>query len=720
MVRAASYVNLQLTALDIEERLEDLLGAVLTSRRTAAEPARKLSSLARSQQDFALHWAAVIAKSNSEMAFQFVSHVTGAFSQLDVEGVTQWIIEAMDVYDRDGLYLGSAKLRAIEQFATQLVRSRYAVTFNEVVHIMNTFVTGVAGRNLGIQEAEQPWTDTETLYLPPLIGNFDSHQQNFELYKAMVGYQWAQIRYGTFRMDGRSGIPIVCLELANYKDSNKALEIFSWVEEQRLVHRLAAELPGLARQLKAMKRNSVSQLNLSNSASELKKIQLPGAGVKDSLAAVKVLYDRSFEVPAVEVYQGAIELEQVRLVTKRRVETEREKFRMNLALLAETASESEELEDESSHQVALKVTFAQDSTVEQLSDGDLSFTIDGKPLMPPEDVIQTTKSIMHDFGEIPEDYLVPSGSGLYDAHHQRDEKLEREEAEIKNGVCYDEWDYRRGHYRKNWCVLRESDLHPGNAQQVSAILERYFYLVHEIRKTFEALRGDNRVLRRQKNGDDIDLDAVVESYVDMVKGGELSEQLFIKPRQLERNLAVIFMVDVSGSTKGWINEAERESLVLLSEALETLGDRYAIYGFSGMTRKRCEVYRIKTFDEPYTNQVKARIAGIKPQDYTRMGVVIRHLSEKLKQVDAKTRVLITISDGKPDDYDGYRGEYGIEDTRQALLEAKHAGIYPFCVTIDTHAHEYLPHMYGHVNYTVVSDIRKLPLKVSDIYRKLTT
>ena len=228
------------------------------------------------------------------------------------------------------------------------------------------------------------------------------------------------------------------------------------------------------------------------------------------------------------------------------------------------------------------------------------------------------------------------------------------------------------------------------------------------------------MLRRQSNGDDIDIDAVVESYVDAVKGEEITDRLFIKSRQLERDLAVIFMVDVSGSTKGWINEAERESLVLLSEALETLGDRYAIYGFSGMTRKRCEVYRIKRFDEPYNGLVKARIAGIKPQDYTRMGVVIRHLCEKLKRIDAKTRVLITVSDGKPDDYDGYRGEYGIEDTRQALLEAKYAGIHPFCITIDTHAHGYLPHMYGHVNYTVVSDIRKLPLKVSDIYRKLTT
>jgi nitric oxide reductase NorD protein len=182
----------------------------------------------------------------------------------------------------------------------------------------------------------------------------------------------------------------------------------------------------------------------------------------------------------------------------------------------------------------------------------------------------------------------------------------------------------------------------------------------------------------------------------------------------------MFLVDMSGSTKGCINDAEREALVLLCEALEVLGDRYAIYGFSGITRKRCELYRVKRFDEPYGDIVRARIAGITPQDYTRMGVTIRHLTHLLGQVEARTKLLITLSDGKPDDYDGYRGEYGIEDTRQALIEAKRLNIHPFCITIDKEARDYLPHMYGPVNYTLVDDVWKLPVRVSEIYRKLTT
>jgi len=201
---------------------------------------------------------------------------------------------------------------------------------------------------------------------------------------------------------------------------------------------------------------------------------------------------------------------------------------------------------------------------------------------------------------------------------------------------------------------------------------------------------------------------------------EMTSRIYRKAMRTERKIAVVFMVDMSGSTRGWINTAQREALLLLSEALQTLDDRYAIYGFSGMTRKRCELFRIKTLDEPYDAEIKARIAAIEPQDYTRMGAVIRHLSNLLENVNAKTKLLITLSDGKPDDYDSYHGEYGIEDTRMALFEARQRGVHPFCITIDEQARDYLPHMYGDTNYVVINDIQKLPYRISDIYRVLTS
>ncbi|MGA0116633.1 MAG: nitric oxide reductase activation protein NorD, partial [Burkholderiales bacterium] len=285
---------------------------------------------------------------------------------------------------------------------------------------------------------------------------------------------------------------------------------------------------------------------------------------------------------------------------------------------------------------------------------------------------------------------------------------------------YNEWDHRRRHYRKNWCSLRELDISPASGSFVEDTLRKYRPQVSQLKRTFEMLRGEDKVLKRQAVGDDIDFDTLVAAYADLKTGHELADRLLTRRSRNERDLAALFMVDMSGSTRGWINDAEREALVMLCEALEVLGDRYAIYGFSGLTRKRCEIYRIKRFDEPYDDMVKQRIAGITPQDYTRMGAAIRHLTGILNAVDARTKLLITLSDGKPDDYsDQYRGEYGIEDTRQALLEAHRSGVKPFCITIDHEARDYLSHLYGPVSWTLVDDVKRLPLKVADIYRRLT-
>jgi nitric oxide reductase NorD protein len=177
---------------------------------------------------------------------------------------------------------------------------------------------------------------------------------------------------------------------------------------------------------------------------------------------------------------------------------------------------------------------------------------------------------------------------------------------------------------------------------------------------------------------------------------------------------------MSSSTEGWVNTALKEALILLCESLEVLGDTYGIYGFSGMRRTRSELFQIKDLAEPYSDEVKGRIAAIAPQEYTRMGPPIRHLTRLLAESDARIRLLITLSDGKPEDYDDYKGDYAIEDTRHALIEAKAQGVHPFCITIDKQAHAYLPHMYGEVNYICIDEVKKLPNRIPEIYRGLTS
>jgi nitric oxide reductase NorD protein len=176
---------------------------------------------------------------------------------------------------------------------------------------------------------------------------------------------------------------------------------------------------------------------------------------------------------------------------------------------------------------------------------------------------------------------------------------------------------------------------------------------------------------------------------------------------------------MSNSTEGWVGTVIKEALVLLCEVMDIAGDPYGILGFSGMRRSRCEIFSIKQVEEPYTHIIHQRINSMMPREYTRMGTAIRYSTQYLKQCEARTRLLVTITDGKPEDYDDYKGEYAIEDTRKALMEARGCGMHAFCITVDREAHDYLPQMFGTGNYIFVDDIQKLPFKMVDMYRLLT-
>ncbi|HEX8962608.1 MAG TPA: VWA domain-containing protein, partial [Rhodocyclaceae bacterium] len=346
--------------------------------------------------------------------------------------------------------------------------------------------------------------------------------------------------------------------------------------------------------------------------------------------------------------------------------------------------------------------------------------IDGELVALPPEARDAAQSLVQDLGEIPPECLSPAGPGAW-TPTEREGGGPVATNEAAADVVYDEWDYRRRTYRRNWCHLYQRELPPGDADYVDTVRRGYAPAIRQIRRRFEALRGDDRVLKRQPDGEEIDLDALVAAIADLRGGADADDRVFARRYRAERSLAAMFLVDMSGSTKGWVNDAEREALVMLCEALETLGDAFAIWGFSGWTRTRCEIYRIKEFGERYDEAVRRRIAAIEAKDYTRMGPPIRHLTRLLLRQPARHRLLVTLSDGRPDDFgDEYRGQYGIEDTRQALVEARRSGVRSYCVTIDRHGADYLKRMYGPAGYTVLADVRKLPLKIAEIYRKLAT
>jgi nitric oxide reductase NorD protein len=694
----------RLSADTLEERLDDILDPVLSSRRTATGLAGAIAPLARELQDFILHWVAIIARTNAEMAYQFAAAAPEALMRLDSAAAEAWIIAAMDTYDRDGLYRASALFKNVEEFARTTRETAAAVPFEDVAQVLQLFICGLAGRRLKLDAAVQAYTDTETIYLPPRIALFQERDKNFNVYKTLTTLLWAQGCFGTFNAD----LEAAC---SGFADPGRALDLLNTLETVRLEACIARTLPGLARDMRELRDDLSDDPRCAC-------LTATSATVNDSIALLARVYTDM--APAHHSYLPALKPAQAAAVRTARMAKDKGEFQSALAQLLE------EKDGGSSPQAPSAERFSLQASEKPDENGSAShmLMLDGKPVAPPENVTQLMDSILQDLGEIPDDYLFAAGDGGY-----RQNRPDRQDpADVWKGVYheqgaffYNEWDCMRRHYRKNWCVLRELDVHPGSPDFIAATLAKYAPQVTQLKRTFELLRGEDKLLKKQPYGDDIDLDAVIAGYADMKSGMELSDRLLVKRHKTERDLAVMLMVDMSGSTKGWINDAEREALVMLCEALEMLGDRYAIYGFSGITRKRCEIFRIKRFDEPYSELVKSRIAGIQPQDYTRMGVAIRHLTTLLNQVEARTKLLITLSDGKPDDYsDNYRGEYGIEDTRQALIEAHCSGIKPFCITIDREARDYLPHMYGQVNWTLVDEIARLPLKVADIYRRLTT
>lgn len=685
-----------------------------------------LAGLDRDTQDFIMGWAERLLTTNVYISHEFIVRVVEALDRLERRTIEALAVHAADVFDRAGLRPALDVIQKVDEFLVNAHAHAEGVTFEEVEAVLSTFVCGLSGRRLKLAQGDGVYTDSETLFLPNITARLEQAKDNFLLCKAQVAMMWAQTRYGSFRIDFAQAF-------AAYPDPEHAINTFHALDTIRLEAHLARELPGLWRDMQRLQDLHTppsppagEEPGMGALIHTLHALHAPHASVDDVLALVPHALAHDFSP---RIYQPKLNPTAVSACMQARLEREKILLRVKLAeLLKELDSVPQEQTppDPPLSGEEQKDNPPSEFEVRETAEGGMELVLEDKPIAPPEEVKQLLTSILLDWGEIPPEYLVPAGDGEYDPSLYQ--KEERDTEDVWKGIyhedgafLYSEWDFARQHYRKNWCVLRELEMSRGDPAYVESVLTKHQGLVKHLRRTFEAMRDENRLLKRQAQGDDVDIDALVEALADSRDGREMSDQLFQQMHRAERNLAVMFMVDMSGSTKGWINEAEREALVMLCEVLETLGDRYAIYGFSGIGRKRCEIYRIKTFDDRYDAATKARIAGIVPKDYTRMGVAIRHLSAKLNAVEAKTRLLITLSDGKPEDYfDIYNTQYGIEDTRQALFEARRTGIHPFCITIDKHAKDYLPHLYGHANWVEIDEVRKLPLKVADIYRRLTT
>ncbi len=297
---------------------------------------------------------------------------------------------------------------------------------------------------------------------------------------------------------------------------------------------------------------------------------------------------------------------------------------------------------------------------------------------------------------------------------------------LGEGIPLPEWDYRKNQLLEDHVRLSELMASPEDPRAAACPLPEHLKrTARQLHRQFAALQPGRRWLKAQADGSELDLDALVRATTDRYTGHHPSDQLYLSLEKRERDLSCLALADLSLSTDTWISSGARvidvirDSLLLFGEALTATGDQFALCGFSSVKRSNVRFHRLKDFSQRFDDAARGRVMAIKPGYYTRLGAAIRHSTSILEKQTSARRILLILSDGKPNDLDLYEGRYGIEDTRVAVVEARSRGLVPFCVTIDREGANYLPHLFGPAGFAVIRQPDELPARLPMFYAQLT-
>ena len=734
-------------------------------------------------------------------------------------------------------------------------------------------------RNIGWVDEDSASTDGSKIFLPPVVDQYSSKQENFSWFKVVSTHQVAHLEFGSFEYDfekeptqfedrrhemeqqmlqrkeeeravAREAYERAAQLLASgaegdvdmspgYADPNDigsmrtftdigrflemfengrlVFDIFTVLEDCRLDYRIKVEYPGIR---SASSRVQTETLERRPNIEEMPLQQ----GMVELL--IHMSLDQFQDLPVIKEYQEAAEmlsriLHQLR-TAEANVEDTAEATLRAYEIISRIPNEQEEEDQFEEQDLEEPGDFSEEdyqSLVEQLqagldasSDGSegesyespdpVDYRGDFKPEMVQlltklqadsgeqgdaqpmtqemlEQLLQESSELELDAeqGEVNSDMSMfaqnimkeagapppnsQPGEGYGPLLHDDDHGGELEAREPATFV-YDEWDFRANDYKPRWCIVKEKTVEEGDVTFYQESLKTYTSLANHIRRQFELIVPESmRKTYRLIDGEDIDLNAALEAWCDLKMNVPPDEKIYWHRNRNRREVAVVFLLDMSASTAEAIDEGrqtvddrdapddpveymvwlrrrreglvrrnykriidlEKEGTTLLINALESIGDTYGIYGFSGYGRENVEFYVIKDINEDFSDKVKRRIDKVTPLHATRMGAAIRHAITKLEKQDAKTKIMFLISDGRPQDRgysrEGVEKEYAVHDTHMALVEARHKSIIPFCLTVDKAGHDYLKSMCGDMGYEVLADIWSLPERLPMLYRQLT-
>ena len=679
-------------------------------------------------------------------------------------------IEQFEAWARRGLSTSRADARARRSYFSLETRGSYealhsgsaGLALDSVQHLLRLYVEALTGREVEIAPLaavpdEARIGDGRTIHLPSLVNEFGDDELDFKLYKVLAAHAAGQIEFGTYERqlgvvaravaevyvnaDARDAFAIadeqlyvsereVKRDFADLETDYRAVlklfplpqlarRIFGTLENGRIDRRLRQTYRGLRRDLDLIRehlgrsRPRINELPGSLVPFELLfQITMLGGAREDArqlygqvVSEIETIVSDYLSEPqatVVETLEATIRVyELFKSVTPLDDSVQQ----------VETPEDQAESEDESALTERMKQQ--QTQQMPQRRDARELFNAWNDP-SPEGEPDQLTGADAWSEGESPEQVL----------------------AEGEVAYNYDEWDRELTDHRLGWCRVIEKRVKHGDRSFVEQTRERHKGVISSIRHQFQLMKPENLTrVANEVDGEEFDLNAVIDYVIDRRADGHQSERIYTKRLRRRRDVAVSFLLDQSSSTARTIGrhplqpytrpgrriiEIEKEGLVLMSEALEAVGDTYAINGFTSEGRRNVKFYVVKDFNEKYNDEVKQRIGGINYQNNTRLGAAIRHATAKLAKQDARTRLLIVLSDGRPYDHDYGDARYAREDTREALRQAKNEGITPFCITIDRESEAELKDLYGEIGYTIIDDVLSLPERLPGIYRRLTT
>ncbi len=711
-----------------------------------AEIASALLPLANPAQEHVMALEPAIGKVSVEASSAYFQNVEAVLSEITEDFLDQWVEEGLSLAVKnapEGIeYFKLESAKAHEQVS----RWKEAARFDDVGHLLAVFAHALTGREMSLTsadggESEEGFAsrryspaDGQTIFLPPWFAEEQTRQANFRLYKVSVAHHAGYVEFGTFD----AGLPAIRSFVKSFPHSGLASDIFFILEDGRIDQRLKQEYAGLSIDIDLALSGTMSRRPFphGNALTEsLETLLRLSVGLLDpSEIFPEIAPEARFMKETLgEFYEHA------RHVTDSLSKTA-EIYQAICHLLPEDGyvpvaplphREHPELESG----VGSPVVDADEVVPanEKLSGASLPMTpeelkklleqLNGLALQPDRD------------GEGTSDDLYVTGGGLEgdeaeeaNAPENRDQPINLDAPRTARQLgpfFYDEWDHLQDAYRKRWCCLTEEQV-PANAPGLySEIYDEHNALIQKVRRQFQQIRPQVlATISRVNPGDELDFPSLIQSVVNRKAGGDPSEKIFSRKDRTIRRISTLLLIDMSASTsqdvpsmdtpprRKRIIDIEIETLVVMTEALEALDDEYAIFGFSGQGRHSVDFYAVKDFNDPYCEDLKRRIGGITPKQGTRMGPAIRHAIEKLRTVESDHRLMILVSDGFPQDTDYGEDrrskEYGLHDTKMALIEARKAGIRPFCITVDKAGNDYLRKMCDPTSYLVAQDIHALP------------